>query len=92
MAAVLAAYPSNRDPARALILADSLQHDHENDPTLWEIRAAANAQRGDYKAATRAQSRAISQAKELGWDLTKLTDRETLYEGGRAWSGNLLDF
>jgi uncharacterized protein len=92
LAAVLAAYPSNRDPARALTLADSLQHDHENDPTLWEIRAAANAQRGDYKAAARAQSRAISQAKELGWDLTKLMDRETLYEAGRAWSGNLLDF
>jgi uncharacterized protein len=92
LAAVLAAYPTNRDPARALTLADSLQHDHENDPTLWEIRAAANAQKGDYKAATRTQSRAISQAKDLGWDLAKLTERETLYQSGRAWTGNLLEF
>jgi hypothetical protein len=58
----------------------------------WEIRAAANASRGNYKAATGAQYQAITQAKQLGWDLTKLSQRESLYESGQAWSGNLLEF
>jgi uncharacterized protein len=92
LAAVLAAYPTDRDPARALALTDSLERDYKGDPTLWEIRAAANASRGDYKAATRAESQAIAQAKQLGWDLAKLEQRQSAYAAGQAWSGNLLDF
>lgn len=92
LAAVLAAYPTNRDPKRALALTDSLESDYKIDPTLWEIRAAANASRGDYKAATRTQMQAIAQAKQLGWDLTQLARRESVYESGQAWSGNLLEF
>jgi uncharacterized protein len=92
LAAVLAAYPTNQDPKRALALADSLESDYKNDPTLSEIRAAANAARGDYKAATQAQIKAIAQAKQLGWDLTLLAQRESVYESGQAWNGNLLDF
>lgn len=92
LAAVLAAYPTNRDPKRALALADSLESDYKSDPTLWEIRAAANASSGDYKAATRSQIHAIAQAKQLGWDLTQLAQRESAYQSGQAWSGNLLEF
>lgn len=92
LAAVLAGYPTNRDPTRALALTDSVERDYKSDPTWWEIRAAANASRGNYKAATGAQSQAITQAKQLGWDVTKLAQRETLYESGQAWSGNLLEF
>jgi TPR repeat protein len=92
LAAVLAAYPTNRDPTRALALIDTLERDYKNDPTLWEIRAAANASRGDYKAAAGAQSQAIAQAKQLGWDPTKLAQRQSLYESGQPWSGNLLEF
>jgi hypothetical protein len=92
LSAVPAAYPTNRDPKRALALADGLESDYKNDPTLWEIRAAANASRGDYKAATRAQIQAIGQAKQLGWDVTQLAQRESVYESGQAWSGNLMEF
>jgi TPR repeat protein len=92
LAAVLAAYPTNRDPARALALVDGLERDYKEDPTFWEIRAAANASNGDYRAATKAQSQAIVQAKFLGWDLTKLAEREARYESHQAWSGNLLEF
>ena len=92
LAAALAGYPTKGDPTRALALTDSVERDYKNDPTWWEIRAAANASRGDYKAATRAQSQAITQAKQLGWDLSKLAQREALYESGHAWSGNLLEF
>jgi TonB family protein len=92
LAAVLAAYPTHRDPARAFALTDGLEREYKYDPTLWEIRAAANASQGDYKGAARAQSQAIARAKELGWDLGKLRLRESLYESGQAWSGNLLEF
>src|SRR3984957_16638747 len=53
LSAVLAANPAPeiRDPTRALALADNIEHEYKNDPSLWEIRAAANASRGDYRAA-----------------------------------------
>jgi uncharacterized protein len=94
LSAILAASPSNdmRDPARALKFADSLEHDFKHDPSLWEIRAAANASRGDYKAAVKAESEAIGEAKNLGWDLAKLEQRQSLYASQQAWSGNLLEF
>ena len=92
LAAVLAAYPTNRDPKRALALTDSLESDYKIDPTWWEIRAAANASLGDYKAGTRAQSQAVARARQLGWDLTQLAQRESGYESGPAWAGDLLEF
>ena len=94
LSAILAASPSTdvRDPARALTLADQLDHDFKHDPSLWEIRAAANASRGDYKSAVKAQSQAIAEATRLGWDLEKLEQRQSLYTSQQAWSGNLLEF
>jgi TonB family protein len=92
LAAVLAAYPTNRDPKRALELVDSLERDYKSDPTLWEIRAAAKGSRGDYKAANEAETQAISRAKELGWDTSDLSQRQSLYESGHAYTGNLLQF
>jgi TonB family protein len=94
LAAILAASPSTevRDPARALALADSLEHEYKNDPSLWEIRAAANASREDYNAAVKAQSQAIAEATGLDWNLEKLEQRRSLYASQQAWSGNLLEF
>ena len=53
LSGILAATPISvlRDLPRALTLADSLEHDYKIDPSFWEIRAAANASRGDFKAA-----------------------------------------
>jgi hypothetical protein len=94
LAAILAASPSPdiRNPARALALTDNLEHEYKDNPSLWEIRAAANASRGDYRAAAKAESKAISQATGLGWDLAQLEERQALYASQKIWSGNLLDF
>jgi hypothetical protein len=94
LSAILAANPSTdmRDPARALSLANSLEHDYKHDPSLWEIRAAANASRGDYKTAVKAESQAITEATSLGWDLAQLQKRQSLYTSQQAWSGYLLEF
>jgi TPR repeat protein len=94
LSAVLAANPLNdmRDPTRALTLTDSIEHSYKIDPSYWEIRAAANASRGDFKAAVKAQSKAVSQAIYLGWDLAQLKQRQSLYDSGETWAGNLLAF
>jgi TonB family protein len=94
LSGILAATPISgmRDPPRALTLADSLEHDYKFDPSFWEIHAAANASRGDFKAAIKDQSKAVSEATRLGWDLAQLQQRQSLYESGQPWSGNLLAF
>jgi uncharacterized protein len=94
LSSILAATPINglRDPPRALTLVDSLEHDYKVDPSYWEIRAAANASRGDFKAATKDQSKAVNEATRLGWDSAQLQQRQSLYESGKSWSGNLLAF
>lgn len=94
LSAMLAASPSAeiRDPARALKLADGLEHEYKHDPSLWEIRAAAKASGGDYKAAAKLESQAITEATSLGWDLARLKKRQSLYASQQAWSGDLLEF
>jgi TonB family protein len=94
LSAVLAANPAPeiRDPTRALALTDNIEHEYKNDPSLWEIRAAANASRGDYRAAVKAEAKAISEAGGLGWDVAPLEQRRALYVAEKSWSGNLLDF
>jgi TonB family protein len=94
LSGILAATPVKRmrDPPRALILAESLEHEYKIDPSFWEVRAAANASLGDFKAAVKAQSKAVSEATRLGWDLAQLQQRQSLYEAGQSWSGNLLAF
>jgi hypothetical protein len=94
LSGILAATPIReiRDPPRALALADSLERDYKIDPSFWEIRAAANASRGEYKAAVKAESTAVDEASRLGWDLAPLRQRQSLYESGQPWTGNLLAF
>jgi predicted Zn-dependent protease len=64
--------------ARALALADNIERDYKNDPSIWEIRAAANASRGDYRAAVKAEAKALSEAGGLGWDLAPLECRRRI--------------
>jgi hypothetical protein len=94
LSAILAANPVRnlRDPTRALQLVESLDHEMKHDPSLWEIRAAANASRADFKAATKAQAQAILEAKRLDWDLTHLNLRQAAYASAQAWTGDLLAF
>jgi hypothetical protein len=94
LSAILAAssLKNLRDPTRALQLTDGLEHEVKHDPSLWEIRAAANASRADFKAATKAQAQAIVEAKRLGWDLALLNQRQAAYASAQAWTGDLLAF
>jgi hypothetical protein len=94
LAAIFAANSSAemRNPARALTLAESLEHEYKEDPILWEIRAAANASREDYRDAVKSESKAISQATSLGWNLAPLQERQSLYASHKSWTGDLLEF
>jgi TPR repeat protein len=94
LASILAANPfaDRRDPARALALTDGIQRTYKEDPSFWEIRAAAFASRDDYIGAMKAQSQALDQATRLGWDLAPLQQRSSLYASHRPFRGDLLNF
>jgi TPR repeat protein len=94
LASILAANPfaEMRDPVRALALTEGIQHTYKEDPSFWEIRAAAFASRADYNAAIKAQSQALSEATRLEWDLAPLRQRASLYASHEPFRGDLLNF
>ena len=65
LAALLAAGPdpATRDPVRSMTLLKQVMHDVDVDPTAFEIRAAANAIAGDFKAAQADQRKALRMAQ-----------------------------
>jgi len=81
---------SRRDARRALKLLEQVMIGREIDPTAFEIRAAANAMLGDFKAAQSDQDRAIHLAAKYGWDLAPQKGRLETYEKNAAWTGDLL--
>jgi TPR repeat protein len=91
LAAVLAATPVTelRNPQRALQLIHGVDAVSE-DPTPFEIRAAAQAASGKFADAVRDQRKAIALATSLGWNLAPLKERLARYESRQAWYGNLL--
>lgn len=84
LSAILASSPSVdlRDPPRALVLAGEAKHEYRDDPSLWEIIAAA----------TRAEAHATRLATRLGWDLSPLQQRASAYASGKDWARNVLSF
>jgi len=94
LAALLAAAPvaDMRDPKRALELLDGLRHLYAEDPSSWEIRASAEANLGDFKAAVRDESSALSHARSLQWDTKPLEERLELYKSRQPFEGTLLEF
>jgi TonB family protein len=84
--------PSRRDPAQALALLGEVRDTFEYDPAFHEIRAAALAARGDFKAAINAQQRAIGMARKLDWDTGRETVRLEAYEKGQLAEGELISF
>lgn len=94
LASLLAAWPdpSRRDPAQALVLLGEVRDTFEYDPAFHEIRAAALAAQGDFKAAINAQQRAIRMARRLDWDTNRETVRLEAYEKGQLADGELISF
>jgi TonB family protein len=84
--------PADRDPATALKLIDPVFRYLRDDPTTWEIRAAAQAANGNYAAAKKDETEALDMAKSLEWDTTPLEARLAAYAAGRPWTENLLVF
>jgi TPR repeat protein len=94
LAALLAAGPdeSARDPKRSLELLKSVMRDMDQDPTSFEIRAAANASLGNFDNAKKDQAKALKMAKSLGWDLASPEARLRDYENNRPFTGDLFAF
>lgn len=94
LAALLAAAPEPglRDPQQALGMLQKISHYVQDDPTALEIQAAAQAAGGDFADAVLAEKKAVAKAHHLGWDVSPLQGRLVIYQAGKAWYGDLLDF
>jgi TPR repeat protein len=94
LAALLAAAPGERtrDPKRALALLEEIFRDVKDDPTAFEIRAAAEASAGNFKEAVKSENKALLMAERLSWDVTALNERLAHYTANQPWQGALLDF
>jgi TPR repeat protein len=94
LAALLATTPETEggDPRRAMTLLDEVFRGVKDDPTAFEIRAAAQANSGDFKDAIKSEREALTMAKRLKWDVAPLDERLTHYTVNQPWRGNLLDF
>jgi TonB family protein len=92
LSALLAATPLEqmRDPKRALSLLEKVKADVSTDPTVFEIRAAAQAASGAFQDAVSSERRAIAMATKLKWDLAPLNERLAHYESRQPWYGDLL--
>lgn len=94
LASLLAAAPSARarDPQRSLELTKSILRDYDDDPTIFEIRAAAWAAMGQFDEAIEQQSTALKMARRLSWDAAPQAARLARYKAGQPWFGDLLAF
>jgi hypothetical protein len=80
------------DPRRSLELLDEVMKIMEDDPSAFEIRAAALSQTGDFDGAVSAQKRAVARARKLRWDMQPQEERLARYSNGEAWTQRLLDY
>jgi TonB family protein len=94
LAALLAAgvNAERRDPARALVVLGEVMRDLDDDPTAFEIRAAARAMQGDFAEAIKDQRRALKMAKDLGWETASQEARLGQYQARKTWTGDLFAF
>jgi TPR repeat protein len=81
-----------RDPKRALTLVNEVFRGVDDDPTAYEIRAAAQASDGEFKEAIQSQKKALSLGQKLKWDVTSMNDRMAHYTASQPWYGTLLEF
>jgi TPR repeat protein len=94
LAAVLAAGEdaARRDPARALAVLSEVMRDVDDDPTAFEIRAAAHAMQGLFDEARKDQRKALRMAQKLGWETSSVQSRLRSYEASKSWTGDLFAF
>jgi hypothetical protein len=80
------------DPRRSLELLGDVMKDLEDDPSAYEVRAAALSQTGAFEGAIAAQKRAVAKARKLDWDVAPQEERLALYTNGQPWTRRLLDY
>jgi tetratricopeptide (TPR) repeat protein len=81
-----------RNPTRALELVDEVERGDAQEPATIEIRAAAYANLGNYKAAIKSQTLAIKRASGLHWDVSEMNSRLDAYSKSEPWYGELIPF
>ena len=81
-----------RDPKRGLDLIDKMFAGIKEDPTAFEIRAAAQAALARFPEAVNNEQTAINMARKIGWDVSALNERLSSYQGNQPWYGDLLGF
>jgi hypothetical protein len=93
LSAILAATPvaELRNSQRALQMIQGVSYAGE-DPTAFEIRAAAQAGSGDFAGSVKNEREAIALATKLEWNLAPLNERLVRYESRQPWYGDLLAF
>jgi TPR repeat protein len=94
LSALLATAPEAQggDPRRALVLLGEVFRGVKDDPTSFEIQAAAHASAGEFKDAVQSEREAIAMAQKLKWDVTPLNERLAHYMTNQPWRGSLLEF
>jgi tetratricopeptide (TPR) repeat protein len=80
------------DPKRAIELVNEVFKGVKDDPTAFEIRAAAQASAGDFPGAVKSEAKALSLAQKLHWDTAPMNQRMSSYDAHQPWRGLLLDF
>ena len=91
LSALLASNPDAalRNPQRALDIVKEGLESYDINPIAFEIRAAAQANLGNFAGAQKNQTKAVEMAKSLGWDTTPQKARLEGYQANRAWTGDL---
>jgi TonB family protein len=84
--------PARRDPQRALTVLKEVMRDVDDDPTAFEVRAAAYAMLGNYVEAQKDQRKALRMAQDLGWETASQQTRLDTYVASKPWTGDLFAF
>ncbi|HEV7608284.1 MAG TPA: TonB family protein [Steroidobacteraceae bacterium] len=94
LAALLAAGvdAGRRDPERALKVLKDVMRDMDDDPTAFEIRAAAYAMLGNFTEAQKDERKALRMAQGLGWETASQQTRLANYVASKPWTGDLFAF
>ena len=77
--------------ARFEVLNDVMR-DMDDDPTAFEIRAAAYAMLGKFTEAQKDQRKALKMAQQLGWETASQQARLASYAASKPWTGDLFAF